>query len=139
MNIFMLIVICMFGPLIAYFMFLIPVKIAVNRGIVDNRLVLIKWLSFLGLIFIVPWWIAFYLSLDDNENDEKTEPSSNIAYYNNCDLNSTIISVNILDKLEKLCVLKDRGIITEEEFNSIKERLLYTQETKISFNKKYKT
>lgn len=93
----------------------IPVMIARGRGIMGSELTTITVLSWFGLIFGVTWVVALVLSLilrpgqwaENCENTGKSGKSDDIA-----------------DKLEKLHKLKQRGVITQKEFDAQKKKIL---------------
>ena len=91
---------------------LVPIQIAKHRGVSGGELTTVKILSWCGLIFSITWVIALILSLTykpENWVDKQNLPQS---------------TNNNLEDLEKLSSLKDKGIISEDEFNKEKQKLL---------------
>lgn len=79
-----------------------------------------------GIIFLLFCWtfipgiIAFidfikYLVMSDDEFNQKYNPSINYVHKN---------ALNVSDEIEKLHRLKEKGIITEKEFEDKKKALL---------------
>lgn len=95
---------------IIYLVIQVPVKIAKCRGINGSELTTISTLSWVSIIFIITWFIALTLAL--------------IWKPNNWVDKNYLIKSNQLDDLEKLDNLKKKGIITEDEFNEHKNRIL---------------
>lgn len=104
------------GGLITYFIISIPITIAKNRGVKDSELTTITILSWGGLLLGITWFIALALSLiyqpkkwtDGTNSSEKPQ----------------IPSTDNVEKLLKLNELKEKGIITQEEFEKQKKNLL---------------
>ena len=94
----------------------IPIKIARVRGIKDSDLTTITILSWGGLLFGITWLIALALSLiyqpkkGTNGTNSSEKPQ--------------IPSTDNAEKLLKLNELKEKGIITQEEFEKQKKNLL---------------
>ena len=104
------------GGLISYFIISIPISIAKNRGIKDSELTTITILSWAGLLFGITWFIALALSLIYKP---KKWIEENIPVEN-----KQIISTDNVEKLLKLNELKEKGIITQTEFDEQKKNLL---------------
>jgi len=68
----------------------------------------------IGIILLIIWWAK---NGDQEDNKYGVNPLKNIN-------NNTVVDSISIDQLEKLKVLKDEGILTEEEFNSQKRLLL---------------
>ncbi len=100
--------------LIYYLLVQVPIKIAESRGISGGELNTIKTLSWCGIFIGITWIIAIILSLvwqPANWVEKKTP-------------NEKIIPQNNLDVLERLSVLKEKGIISEQEFQKEKDKIL---------------
>ena len=104
------------GSLISYFIIQIPIMIAKNRGIKDSELTTITILSWAGLLFGVTWFIALALSLI-------YQPKKWVGESNSSEKPQTPPTDNV-EKLLKLNELKEKGIITQEEFDKQKKNLL---------------
>lgn len=102
--------------LIVYFIIQIPITIAKSRGIQGSELSTISILSWVALFFGITWFVALFLSLiyqpqkwiDKSKSFERSEtpPTENI------------------EKLLKLNELREKNIITQDEFKSQKDKLL---------------
>lgn len=106
-------IVCLF---ILYWIIQVPIRIAKNRGITGSELNTIAILSWCGVLFIgITWFIAIILSISwqpnrwIDKNDQTIKNISSSANY---------------EKLEKLAELKDKKIITEDEFNREKKKIL---------------
>ena len=100
--------------IIAYWIIQVPIMIAKNRGICGSELSTIRILSWCGLIVGITWIIAIILSIVWKPNNwvEKTTPAE------------TIMPKDNLETLEKLSALKDKGIITDAEFQREKQKIM---------------
>ena len=77
------------------------------------------WLIYLGVSFVIAFFTSAKSTVEDVEKAETTIYQGDLlssVKNNNKD--------NKYENLEKLQKLKDSGIITEEEFNKEKERIL---------------
>ena len=88
----------------------IPIKIAKHRGVTGSELTTITILSWLSLLIGITWFIALILSLIyqpkkwvDKDDSTKTDD---------------------LDKLEKLFSLKEKGVISQEEYEEAKSKII---------------
>lgn len=102
----------------AIFLIRVPVMIAKTRGISGSELSTIDILSWVGVFFGITWLIALVLSLVYQpvkwvDKDESKAPDT----INKIDISDT-------DRLEKLYSLKEKGVLTEEEFNKQKKNIL---------------
>ena len=110
-NFIFLIIICV----VIYWIIQVPIMIAKNRGISEGELQTITILSWCGILIGITWFVALILSLvwtpknwiEKKSQEEKLLPS------------------NSLESLEKLAALKEKGIITEEEFAREKAKILF--------------
>lgn len=108
---------CFFvGGLISYLIIQIPITIAKNRGIKDSELTTITILSWAGLLFGITWFVSLALSLI-------YQPKKWVGE-NNSSEKSQIPSTDNVEKLLKLNELKEKGIITQTEFDEQKRTLL---------------
>jgi len=94
------------------FLVQIPVLIARGRGLSASDLTTITILSWFGLIFGVTWFVALVLALVWS-----SEMSQEHSKYNKS-------TGSAADQLEKLYKLKQRGIITQKEFDAEKKKIL---------------
>ena len=97
----------------------VPIMIAKRRGISGSELTTISILSWCGILFVgITWIIAVILSLIwQPKNWIEKDTSSK----------GTSISPSALadlELLEKLGTLKEKGAITEEEFQKEKAKIL---------------
>lgn len=83
----------------------IPILIANARGICGSEKIAIIVLSWLGIFFGITWFVALILSL---------------IWQGGC-----IDGKDNLDRLEKLSKLYKEKVITKEEYEKMKSRLLY--------------
>ncbi len=102
-------VLLIFGIIISFIILIIrlPIIIAKNRGITGEELSTITILSWVSLLVGITWIVALVLSLVYKpkkwiDKDEKLD----------------------LDQLEKLYSLKKKGIISQEEFEQEKQKIL---------------
>lgn len=107
------------GIVIAVLIVRIPIVIAKKRGITGSDLTIIAILSWLGILIGVTWIVALVFSLiwipKKNGGPAEIKP-----------LLSQGTSLSNVEALEKLGNLKEKGLITEEEFNREKTKLLDT-------------
>ena len=107
--IFLLAVLAIF---LAILIIRIPIVIAKNRGISNGDLTMIKVLSWFGIIFGVTWVIALIFSLIWDPNVQATDRIRKSGIDND------------IDRLEKLHKLKQKGAISQKEFDAAKKKLL---------------
>lgn len=72
---------------------------------------LIAIIPIIGTILLIIWWA----SNGKEENQYGKNPKN---------INNDIVNTNYIEELEKLVELKDKGILTEEEFEAKKQVLL---------------
>lgn len=108
MEVFILIVVII--ALVIFFTRL-PITIAKNRGVSGDELSTISTLSWLSLIFGVTWFIALALALIYKPQKWIDKDSSNM-------------SNDDLDALEKLHNLKEKGIVSDIEYEEEKQIIL---------------
>lgn len=101
---------------IVYFIIQIPITIAKSRGIQGSELSTISILSWAALCFGITWFIALFLSLI-------YQPQKWIDEAKSFERSKTSSTENI-EKLLKLNELKEKNIITQDEFKSQKDKLL---------------
>ncbi len=106
----------LFGIIIAlaiiYFIIQVPIIIAKKRGIKEGELTAITLLSWCGIFIGVTWIIAIVFALVWHPT---TWIDKEKIHFN---------SMTNLEILEKLGALKDKGVITEQEFQQEKEKLI---------------
>lgn len=90
------------------FLIQIPIMIARGRGLSGVELTTIVVLSWCGLIFGITWLVALVLALVWQPGNWKNE----------------VYSGDIAEQIEKLHKLKQRGVITQKEFDTQKKKLL---------------
>ncbi len=92
---------------IIYFIFSLPGKIARKRGLSDDKIAIIVLLEIVGVLIFLLWFVALGL-----------------AVFQQPERKSLIATPNNIDALEKLFRLKEQGIITEEEFQEERKRIM---------------
>lgn len=98
------------------FLIQIPTFIARSRGLSGSDITTITILSWCGLIFGVTWFVALILSLIwRSEMGHECEI---------CDQTHNKSKSSAVDQLEKLHKLKQRGVITQKEFDAEKKKIL---------------
>lgn len=97
------------------FLIQVPIMIARGRGISGPELTTIIVLSWCGIIFGVTWLIALVLAI-------VWKPESWIKKCDEC--GAPIKSQDAAGQLEKLHKLKQRGIISQKEFDAQKKKIL---------------
>ena len=112
----------------------IPIMIANRRGITGGDLTAISILSWISLIFGFTWIIALILSLvyksKVNINNTVNGQVACVHYdmsetmFQNSANTRKISMSSDLDLLEKLATLKQKGILTEEEFLRERNKIL---------------
>lgn len=97
---------------IIYFVIQVPIYIAKTRGIKDGELTTIVVLSWCGLVVGVTWFLALIFALVWKPANwvDKTSGAQN--------------NVGALDALAKLGELRDKGLLTEQEFQNEKAKLM---------------
>ncbi|MBR5599440.1 MAG: SHOCT domain-containing protein [Alphaproteobacteria bacterium] len=91
----------------------LPIRITKLRGVSDEELTTIAILSWCGVIFFaITWIIALILSLVYKPKNWVDKEDLQLLDSNN------------LEILEKLSNLKDKGIISEDQFSKEKQKLL---------------
>lgn len=115
-------ILILFFTLIVWFLH-VPILIATKRDIEDPELTTIKILSWCGIFFGITWIIALVLSLIYHPKNwiDKTALVENNSIQNK-------ITNNNIDTLIKLNELREKEIITQEEFEKQKEKLLANEE-----------
>lgn len=97
---------------IIYFIIQVPIIIAKKRGMKEGELTTITVLSWCGIFIGITWIIALIFAL-------VWQPTTWIdkekIHFND---------MTNLEILEKLGVLKDKGVITEQEFQREKEKII---------------
>lgn len=96
------------------FIIYVPYIIAKSRDVSKDKKTIIIVLGWAGIFFGITWFIALVLAF--LYEPEIIGIQENITRYDD--------SSDYIDKLEKLASLKEKGIITEEEFESKKATIL---------------
>ena len=113
--VFIYVVLVMLGFSISYWMAQIPIFIANKRKIIGNKLIIIEVLSCCGIIsFGITWFIAIILSLIFKPNNINKKQ----------DTFQPIMQTDNFEILEKLFKLKDIGIISNDEFQREKDKIM---------------
>lgn len=114
---------CLFGVFcfaiigfILYFVISIPTTIAQKRGVGGSELTTITILSWCGLLIGVTWFVALVLSLVYKPQNWIGETASSGK--------ERPMPTADVDNLLKLNELKEKGIITQQEFEEQKKKLL---------------
>ena len=97
----------------------VPIMIAKRRGISGSELTTISILSWCGILFVgITWIIAIILALvwQPQKWIEKNASSGEVSTPSN--------TLADLELLEKLGSLREKGAITEEEFQKEKAKIL---------------
>lgn len=119
--------------IIGVFVIRIPIIIAKTRGVNGGNLTVVAILSWLGIFFGLTWIIALILALvyQSQVNIANTVTGHSVYLSRNNEEHITKHSDNIetttilgLDKLEKLYLLKEKGAITEKEYQTEKNKIL---------------
>jgi hypothetical protein len=104
---------------IAYWVVQIPIMIAKNRGISGSELNTVVILSWTGIFIGITWLIAIILALVW-QPEKWIDKAKAATDENEVDTHE----ISELDKLEKLNELKEKGILTQEEFDTQKKAIL---------------
>lgn len=112
MTWFLIFTIAVLCIVLLIFLIQIPVLIARGRSLSASDITTITILSWFGLIFGVTWFVALVLSLV-----WLSEISQEHGKYNKS-------TGGAADQLEKLDKLKQRGVITQKEFETEKKKIL---------------
>ena len=97
----------------------VPIMIAKRRGISGSELTTISILSWCGILFVgITWIIAIILAL---VWQPKNWIGKDVSTKGNSASSTTLTD---LELLEKLGTLKEKGAITEEEFQKEKAKIL---------------
>lgn len=102
------------GIAFSIFMIYVPYLVAKSRDVAKNKRTIIIILGWAGIFFGITWIIALILAFI-------YEPEVIHATLNT---NQYHTSLSDVEALERLASLKDRGVITEEEFNHQKAIIL---------------
>ena len=112
----------LFWACILLWLIYVPIMIAKRRGISGSELTTISILSWCGILFVgITWIIAIILAL-------VWQPKNWIEKGNSSQKASAVAQrLTDLEVLEKLGNLREKGAITEEEFQKEKAMLLKKQ------------
>ena len=94
--------------IVLFWFLLLPATIAEKRGISGNELSTIKILCWCSLLVGVTWFIALILALVYQPHKWTTKEENKMD----------------LEGLEKLFDLKEKGVITEEEYQKGRKKLI---------------
>ena len=98
---------------ITYFLIKLPINIAKKKNLSDSDVSVIKMVSWSTIFIGIGWIIALIMVYVKKPKTKDTINDNDKIDYN-----------NNLDALEKLNMLKEKGIITEEEFKIKKEKII---------------
>ena len=107
MEVFAFLFICVFFICAAVWFIRLPIRIAERRGLTNTQISVVALLSWCGVFFGITWTVALVFSLvweNDGKSDEKRPIDP--------------------DKLLKLNELKEKGLISQAEFDEQKKRML---------------
>ena len=107
MDIFVGLIVFIFGLWILWFLITLPAVVAEKRGVDGEDLSIIKWLSWFGLLFPILWVIGLIFALLKRV-EKKSSGSGN----------------SDLERLEKLHDLLKKKIITQDEFYKERKKLI---------------
>lgn len=102
------------GIAFSIFMIYVPYLVAKSRDVAKDKRTIIIVLGWAGIFFGITWIIALILAFI--YEPEIISQESTAVIHNNAN--------DYINKLEKLADLKDKGIITKEEFEAKKAELL---------------
>ncbi|MCL1892154.1 MAG: SHOCT domain-containing protein [Alphaproteobacteria bacterium] len=108
------------------FVIQIPILIARGRGISGAELTTITVLSWCGIFLGITWLVALVLALvwpTSAEAPVGRQPGQCRGYAGDLSAGA-LAEVDIADKLEKLHKLKQKGIISQKEFDAEKKKIL---------------
>ena len=108
MNILFIITFIVLLILVSIFIIRIPIIVAKKRRLKESDVNVIALLSWASLLVGVTWIVALIMSLvyQPQKYDENKKSNQ-----------------NELDELSKLFEMKEKGILTQEQFEKAKERL----------------
>ncbi|MBN9678194.1 SHOCT domain-containing protein [Salipiger bermudensis] len=108
--------------MVAWFWVMIGVVTDVFRSRDLNGFAKAAWVAF---VMLIPWLgvLAYLLLRGDKMEAHRAETVTNIENAQR-DYIRSIAQVSAADELEKLGALKDKGVISEEEFNAQKAKVL---------------
>ncbi len=104
---------------ILYWIIQVPIRIAKSRGVSGSELTTISILSWCGILFVgFTWFIAIVLALIWQPKDWIDKSKAIPEKEKNAN------KLDSLEMLEKLGNLKEKGIITEQEFKKEKNKIM---------------
>ncbi len=108
--------------LVAWFWVMIGVVTDIFRSRDINGLTKALWL---GFVILIPWLgvLAYVLLRGDKMDAHRAETMAGIEAAQR-DYIRSVAQVSAADELEKLGALRDKGVLTEEEFTAQKARVL---------------
>jgi len=108
--------------MVAWFWVMISVVSDIFRSIDLNGFSKAVWVAF---VMLIPWLgvLTYLLFRGDKMHSRSAEAMSRIEDAQS-DYIRSVASVSAADELERLATLKDKGALTEEEFESQKAKIL---------------
>lgn len=108
--------------MVAWFWVMISVVTDIFRSRDLNGFAKAAWVAF---VILIPWLgvLAYVLLRGEQMNTHRAETISNMENAQR-DYIRSVAQVSAADELEKLGALKDKGVITDEEFSAQKAKVL---------------
>lgn len=108
--------------MVAWFWVMISVVTDVFRSRDLNGFAKAAWVAF---VILIPWLgvLSYVLLRGDKMDSHRAETMANIESAQR-DYIRSVAQVSAADELEKLAALKDKGVITDDEFNTQKAKVL---------------
>ena len=79
----------------------------------------------IGFVILIPWLgVLLYLVVRGDKMHEHSAEALNKFEAAQRDYVRSVVNVSAVDELERLAALKDKGIVTDEEFASHKAKIL---------------
>lgn len=103
------------GLAFSLFMIYVPYLVAKSRDVAKDKRTIIIVLGWAGIFFGITWVIALILAFIYDPEITSINKGADVQTFRTNDY---------IDKLEKLAQLKEKGIITEEEFENKKAIIL---------------
>lgn len=108
--------------MVAWFWVMISVVSDVFRSKDLNGFSKAIWI---GFVILIPWLgVLLYLVVRGDKMQEHSAEALNKFEAAQRDYVRSVVNVSAVDELERLAALKDKGIVTDEEFASHKAKIL---------------